>query len=56
MGGKVEKYLYLQLMEFSFRLTYFEMLQKPVIEKPNTTLRVGELRFKMLEDPEKLTL
>ena len=33
-----------------------EMLQKPVIKKPSTTLRVGELRFIMLVGPEELTL
>ena len=33
-----------------------EMLQKLVIEKPSTTLRVGELRFIMLVGPEELTL
>ena len=42
-------------MELNFRLTYFKMLQKLVIEKP-TTRRIGELRFNMLADPEELTL
>ena len=32
------------------------LLQKPVIEKPNHTRRVGELRLFMLAGPEELTL
>ena len=31
-------------------------MQKPVLKKPTTTLRVGELRFIMPMSPEELTL
>ena len=31
-------------------------MQKPVLKKPSTTLRVGELRFIMPMSPEELTL
>ena len=32
------------------------LLQKPILEKPSTTLGVGELRFIMPAGPEELTL
>ena len=32
------------------------LVQKPVLEKPSTTLRVGELRLIMPAGPEELTL
>ena len=36
--------------------TFCQMLQKPLLKKLNTTLRVGELRFITQVGPEKLTL
>ena len=40
----------------SFMEKRVTLLQKPEIEKPSTTLRVGELRFITLAGPEELTL
>ena len=37
-------------------LNFVEMLQKPLLEKPSTTLGEGELSFIMPAGPEELTV